>query len=354
MLMRVKGIKRVRAKGRIYLYHRRTGKRLVSEPGTRAFLEELDRLNGFQPPAPNFKAGTLGGMIAAFKASPEFTELAKRTRIDYQRVFDHFKPLDRMLVRQIDSAFILGVRDRAFKKHKRRFANYTVQVFSLLLAWGKPRSWCDTNAATDVPMIRRPRNARKVNPAWTDEERATVLSAAPPHLRVPIGLGMFTGMRIGDVIRFTWGGYHAGNVEIVQSKTGEALWFPAHRDLRAILDGAKRVSPLVCIHSKGQPYTQSGFNSAFYGLLAALQDSGHLTRHLTFHGLRHSVGKLLAEAGCDTQTIAAMLGQRTRQMAEHYSAEANLGRKTRAAVRKLERKPAATWKTARTKMENQS
>jgi hypothetical protein len=45
MIVRVRGVKKVRSKGKIYYYHRATGTRLLAPPGTVEFLIEIGRLN---------------------------------------------------------------------------------------------------------------------------------------------------------------------------------------------------------------------------------------------------------------------------------------------------------------------
>ena len=52
-----------------------------------------------------------------------------------------------------------------------------------------------------------------------------------------------------------------------------------------------------------------------------------------------TVGKQLAEAGCDEQTIAAVLRHRTATMARHYSEEANRTKRADAAMLQIERMP---------------
>jgi integrase len=47
---------------------------------------------------------------------------------------------------------------------------------------------------------------------------------------------------------------------------------------------------------------------------------------------------MLADAGCDARTIADVLGHKTLAIAEHYSKEADARRRTKAAIRKLERR----------------
>jgi integrase len=56
-----------------------------------------------------------------------------------------------------------------------------------------------------------------------------------------------------------------------------------------------------------------------------------------YHGLRHTAGKALAEAGCTEHQIAAVLGHRTLAMVQHYTRAARQKRLSTAAIGKLER-----------------
>ena len=132
-------------------------------------------------------------------------------------------------------------------------------------------------------------------------------------------------------------------------RTSEPLWLPVHCDLKAILDEAKkaRSSTTIVVGAKGRPYTQSGFQTRFFGLIRKLREAGKIAPGLSFHGrLRHTVGTRLAETGCDPQTVAAMLGQLTQAMANHYSKHANRKSLVRNAVHRMERNGARKRKTA--------
>lgn len=76
MIVHVHGVNKVRAKGRIYYYHRKTGVRLRSAYGTPAFFVELDRLNSIREPSARGQPGTWGGLVMAYRASPEFMNTA--------------------------------------------------------------------------------------------------------------------------------------------------------------------------------------------------------------------------------------------------------------------------------------
>jgi integrase len=338
MIVRVKGVKRVRAKGRIYYYDRQTGKRITSAYGSPEFFEEISGLRSTAD-ARKSLPGTIGALIEAYRASPEFIGLAPRTRADYQKVFDYLHAIESLPLIQIDEAAVMKFRDRAFAQRKRRFANYVVQVIRLLFGWGKARGFVQRPLG-ELALIRRPRSTPKANRAWTPDECAAVLGAATGGIRVGIALGMFGALREGDVVRFPWSGYDGSAIQWMQGKTGDEVWLPAHRELRAILDEANkaRSAVTVVVNHIGVPYTGNGFRALFFRLIRRLGAEGKVGPGLTFHGLRHTAGKLLDEAGCDTRTIAAVLGQRSEVMARPYSNEGDRRRRVVVAIKKLERR----------------
>ncbi|HVM81665.1 MAG TPA: site-specific integrase, partial [Stellaceae bacterium] len=81
----------------------------------------------------------------------------------------------------------------------------------------------------------------------------------------------------------------------------------------------------------------NGFQREFFKLIRKLEIAGSVAKGLTYHGLRHTVGKRLADAGCDTRDIQAWLGHRTSAMAEHYAKEADQRLRVKGAVAKLKR-----------------
>jgi integrase len=357
MVIRVKGVKKVVAKGRTYYYHRKSGRRIEAPHGTLAFADEVrqldQRVRPKQQADSRARAGTFGELVNAYRTSPEFTGLAERTKKDYQRILNYLKPLHDIHLSAFDAAQIWAIRDKANAKHKRRFANYVLQVLSRLFSWGGKRGMMVGNPAASVEHVRRPRDARKVNRAWREAEVNAVLEAAPPALRVPIAIGLYTGLREGDVIRITWAAYDGEAFETRQGKTGAPIWIPAHKRLREILDVAPRDgSTQIVVGSRGRPFTENGFQSRFFKFIRKLAAAGTVGTGLTFHGLRHTAGKMMADVGCDTGTIAAVLGHADEKMAAHYSKEADQRRRAKVAMGKLERTSDKKWKTARKKVEN--
>jgi integrase len=339
MIVRLRGVNKVRAKGRIYYYHRASRVRLRSAPGTTDFVIELARFNARRKTdaAPQRRqAGSLGALVAGYRGSPEFTRLAEHTLADYQRVFNYLAPLDGLPLVQLDGAAVIEIRDRAYAHRKRRFANHVLQVLGTVFNWGRPRRLSPGNPAAGIGKIPRPRDLPKANRAWTPAESAAVLGSATGGLKLAVALGMFAGMRIGDASRVTWSIYDGANLEWSQGKTGDIVWMPAGRELRALLDAAPRPATTIVTGALGRPLKEAGLAKAFRMLIVQLERAGRIGDGLTFHGLRHTAGKTLADLGADPRMIQALLGQRSLSMAIHYSQEGDRRRAAAAAVHALE------------------
>lgn len=350
MLMRVPGIKRVtvRRRGKVYVYyrHRATGRTIKAQFGTAEFAAEAAQLDA-RARSKTVLPGSLGGLVNLYRAAPEFLNLAARTSKDYERVFLYLKPLDDMPLLEIDTRFVYGLRDKAFARHKRRFSTYVVQVLRIVLEWGRVRNYLASNPAAGIRAIRRPKAARRANRAWTDAEREAVLEAAPKALRTAIAIGMFAGLREGDAIRLPWSACNRNVIASVAAKTGEPLWIPVHFRLRRILEVTDRESPVIAVNSYGTPWTESGFRASFFKLLKKLEKAGKIGPKLTYHGLRHTVGKLIIDAGGDTRDVGAILGHASEISSAHYSREADRQKRAAATVKRLER-------TERRKMDKQA
>lgn len=334
--IRVAGVKLYRSRGKLYAYHRRTGTRIRAEFGTAAFLVEVERLNGSLPA--EARPGTLGALIAAYRRSPEFLELAPRTRADYQKVFDYLQPLDGDLLISITSSYVIEARDAAFAAHKRRFANYVLSVLRLLLKWGSVRDLVETNPAAAVPKLRRPRQMAPANRPWTDAEYETVIAAASGGIRIAIALARFTGIPEGDMVNLPRSAYDGQWIRWRRGKTGNPIDLPAHPELAAILDDrpAAPIEALKIVTGvRGRPYTENGFRTMFFRLIRNLEKQGSVGTNLTFQGLRTTAATVLAEAGCSTQTIMAVTGHTTEAMVSHYTRQANRKEQAVAAVEKL-------------------
>jgi integrase len=337
MIVRVKGIKKARAKGKIYYYDRVSGQRIKAPPNTPEFIEEVRLKRLPQKNVRNATApGTLGALITDYRESSEFTSLAPRTRGDYHKIFDWFAPIDGVPLAQIDTPAVLKIREKAFRAKKRRFANRVHEVIRLIFGWGLEHGNVTTNPALGLKKIPRPKNLPKANRAWTDEECDIVLAEATGGLLVAIALGMYSALRIDMARTIKWSALSTDGMTLSwQHKNDLPNVLPVHRALREILETTPRAAVTIVTSELGRPY-RGGLAKAFRTLILKLEREGRVGPGLTFHGLRHTAGKALADLGADPRTIAAMLGQKSVSMAIHYSEEVDRLRRGAAAIVALE------------------
>jgi integrase len=197
-------------------------------------------------------------------------------------------------------------------------------VISIACEHGKEHGIIHENPVKGVKRVRRDRTAPKANRPWTQQERRVVLDQLPFHLRVPVALAMFTGLRKGDVLALTKSAVREGHIWRRTNKTGREVSLPIHPDLARILKSIpKNDAVTIATTSRAKPWTTTGFNSSFIKAIAKLAEQDLVQSGLTFHGLRHTVGTLLIEAGNDIDTVRRWLGQKTLAMAIHYSETAD-------------------------------
>jgi integrase len=325
--------------GRRRCYHRATGTPvdLLKYPeGSAEFFAEVARIGALVKETEP-KPGTLGMLISAYRAHPTFTDLAPRTKSDYQAVFDYLKPIAGTPLVRFDKPLVVRIRDKAAKDKGRKFANDVKARFSGIFGWGSERGYVSANHAAGIKDIRRPKDAPDANRPWADEERHVVLEDTPAHMLVPIGLMMFAALGPKDALKLPKNFFRAGEIATRRSKTGEPVYWPCPAPLKAILDAAPAHNAVtLCANSDGQPWTISGFRASWRPIRMRLENQGKIGPGLTLYGLRHTVAVILREMGMDERTIADALGQKTIEMARHYAKGADLKPKMRGVVKHLD------------------
>lgn len=355
--IRMKGYKIYKDRhGKQRCYHRGTGKKidLTKAPlGSAEFITACASLVSVE--TVSSKAGTLGGLIKDYCAAPAFRDLAHNTQVDYQRVFNYLKPLERVSLSTFDTPFVVKIRDKALEKHKWRFANKVKTTLSLLFSWGHERGYIKGNPAKGIKKISRPKNLDPANRPWSDKEWYTVLDEALWELKIPLAVMAYTGLDPTDSIKLLKSQYDGKNILTNRSKTGEEAWWPVQKALCAILDNApEHTAETLAVSSKGKSWTYRGLASSFQRLRLKLEKEGKIEPNLTMKGLRHTMATILREDGQDSRTIADALAQKTLSMAEHYSRRADLKKKMTKVTKRLDKIEETRRKNAGRKVSNLS
>jgi integrase len=320
--VKVKHLKRYRDRnGKLRLYHRPTGTPILAAYGTAEFFIELARLNGAMSVIVAKKGLTVAEAMVEYRKTWPVRNLAPSTRAGYDKYFALAKPLHDQAISVIDTPRLAAMRDGLALKHGRRSANYALSVMSGLLKFAKERGYVKANAASGMERVRRAKGTFRANRPWTDQECLTVIARAPAQIQVPLALCMFTGMRkrdaltVGKAVLST-----EGQVRFSTSKTDQAVSVPLHPVLAHILEARPhKAARTLATTTRGTPWTDTGFDSVWSRFRDGLEAEGQLGTDLTIHGLRHTVGNMLAGLGCDIETIRRVLGHRTHQMAKQYA-----------------------------------
>jgi site-specific recombinase XerC len=156
--------------------------------------------------------------------------------------------------------------------------------------------------------------------AWPDDardafERRWPIGTAP---RLAYALALYFGHRRSDIAKVKWADLEGAGGHVVQSKTDKALWIPMHPELAKVLEATERKSDYVLLTQYGRPFSPKALGMRMQDWTKA----AGLPPGYTLHGLRKTLGKLLAEHGATTRQIMAILGHDDIAHAELYTREA--------------------------------
>jgi integrase len=252
-------------------------------------------------------------------------------------MMDIIRPIHDMPLAELTRPFIAGLRDKLAAQRGRRTANFVMAVISVACEHGKERGLIAQNPVKGLKRVRGQRGQPKANRPWTRDECRVALEHLPTQLVLPVALAMFTGLRQGDVLTLKKNAVREGHIWRVTGKTGRQVSLPVHPGLANIIFAAPRHDAVtLAATSNGTPWTSDGFRASFNKAMKKLQSDGKVGRGLTFHGLRHTVGTLLVEAGVELDIVRRWLGQKTLTMAIHYSEGADTSQQLSGAVLKFD------------------
>lgn len=320
-----------------YYYHRRTWKRIEGEPGTDAFLENYIQAGKSEHAA---VTDTLGGILKAYQASPEFRTKKPRTQADYKKQIAKIGPSMRRLT-------IGSLEDRGVRRHFIRFrdglsksslkqADYAITVLSRTLSWAVDQYLIEHNHASGIKRLYKSNRADKV---WSDEQIEAFLKAAHQTVADVFLLGLLTGQRQGDLLRLSWNAYDGEGLTVRQGKTGKVVYAPCTALLRGRLRKLDKKSTTILTNRSGKPWTADGFRSMFH---KAKADAG--VSEMRFHDLRGTFCTRLAECGATDSEINAITGHSDgSQLQSTYLARTK--ELARSAIAKLEAKTGTDLET---------
>jgi integrase len=286
------------------------------------------RYKARRPRKPRFGAETVGALILAYKASPEWHRLAPSTQANYKVYLKVLEADPTTPVADITRRDVLAVRDAVATARGNGAATGFLRAASALFSWAVDREWIDT-----TPVVRIRALPRGSLPAWSGDHVARALGALSEPLRRAVVLAAYTGQRRGDLCALRWDSYDGAMLRFTQQKTGQVMALTVPAPLRAELDAWKREAvTLTILHDiNAMPWKAPRLTEQLRRALAKIGLAG-----LGIHGIRKYVAASLAADGATTHEIAAVTGHKTLAMVQHYTESVDRERLAEQAMRRKE------------------
>ena len=308
-----KHVKRVRSKGRDYLYFD-TGKVIegkkvyVRLPGLRdsAFGGSYAALLGHR----NRQAATdllrVPKLIEMFQVSPAYRGLAPAS----VKLYDIYL---RRLEKLMPTAPITEITRGDMRKLADTMAstpgaaNAFLATAGALFGWAKDRDHLESNPCDGIEQL--PQGEHQ---PWPEHVLRAALAAEDKTVRLLTHLLYYTAQRLGDVLSMTWADIERDRLRVRQKKTGKLLVIPLHRALKKELASRSVKDGIICISSTGRPLSGDMARKSLKTFTA------NQNAPCVPHGLRKNAVNALLEAKCSVAETAAISGQ-SLQMVEHYA-----------------------------------
>jgi len=210
--------------------------------------------------------------------------------------------------------------------------NAHIKFLRSLFTMLKAKAGLVINPWTDIKSLDKETQGRE---NFTPEELAAICAKATGTTRYMIGIGIYTGMRLGDVISLRWADIGRDKIEIIPMKTrrkGKKISMPIHPALRMLINELKK-------KSGNAEYLFPAEREAY------LKDTGSITKRFQqflkdcgiqttekggvhrrnvivrkgFHSLRHSFVSLCAAKRVPQVAIQDLVGHGSPAMTALYS-----------------------------------
>lgn len=324
-------VKRVRSKGREYLYFN-TGKKRDGKPvrtalppmSSPSFWPTYTALKAARDAAPK-RVYTVASACDAYENSSDFARKAENTKRLYGYALRIIRDaLGKAPVNDLKRHHVQKVLDNGLPSPSLH------DVFLAVL--GVVYKQARRDGKTELfPARDFDKREGGTHEPWPEPVLEAGLASEHDRTRLAVHLLYFTGQRIGDVCNMRWSDVRDGEIYVVQQKTGKRLWIPMLSELRAELDRTPRRGLTILTNQDGNPMGPQVIRRE----LKALGELYGIA--VVPHGLRKNAVISLLEAGCSVAEVAAITGQ-TYQIVEQYAAGISQRRMGKAAILKLEQR----------------
>lgn len=269
------------------------------------------------------KPGSISAAFASYYESQHWKALSHGTRSLRRPSLEKFRNrYGEWQLQQLTERFLAAYLDK-LKPHA---ARNTLKAF---------RGWL-VHARFDVTRnVKLPKAPTNKHPSWPADVMAQYEAhhAIGTKARLVFGIARYTGLATSDIARL--GPRHItadGMISIERQKTGVMSNPVVLPELRAILEATPVTGFTTFVVTKAGKAFRSG---ELCDEFRRWCNAAGVPDKYSIHGLRHTLGDAMAEAGCQPGEIGAVLGHKSAKTSLHYTQGANRQLLARTAMARL-------------------
>ncbi len=332
----LKGIVRIKSKGKVYHYAWRSGPRLHGEPGSPEFMASYNEAIEDRRAS---DASRFRSLVVLYKASNDYKKLADSTKRNWStwldRISDHFGALRIPQFDRPDKIRPIIRRWRNQWADKPRTADYGLQVLSRVLSFAvDPLGKIAGNPCEGIKQLYSVNRSEII---WTGGDIAQLKKSCSADVGHAVDLAAHTGLRLGDLLRLSWShvGEDAITISTGKSKHRRTAIIPLYDDLRAVLNSIPKRATTVLSNVRRRPWTANGFGTAFNRAKIAADMAD---RDLHFHDLRGTAVTKFYVAGVPERAIAEIMAWEEDHVAKIIRRYVDRAAATKALIHQINRK----------------
>jgi integrase len=237
---------------------------------------------------------------------------------------------------------LIAYRNEIARRISAKTANHRIKTLRMAFEWAVRQRYIRESPAEFVKCLKN--DAAQVRRPFTVEEIRLLLAVADPEWQSLIKFGLYTGQRIGDLVRLTWRSVNLERavISIVTQKTKKQLHIPIAPPLLEHLKAWKKSSAPqdAPVHPKAYKALERAGGRAvtlcnhFARLLARAglraykphhiivadgRDGKRQRNELSFHCFRHTAVTMLKEAGVPQCVVMELIGHDSAVVSQNYT-----------------------------------
>ena len=217
--------------------------------------------------------------------------------------------------------------------------NVNLKILRVAFNQARRDGLVDSNQAEQVTLLKSRRSSTRRS--FTMDELKKLLAAADDEWRGMILVGIYTGLRLGDIAQLKWSNVDldTNEIRLVTGKTDRDMSIPIAKpllhfltEIREMTKPKKPVFPRACVCYEESP-NNGRLSKQFYQVLVSAgfaqkrqfkeTGEGHSVQHtqneLSFHSLRHTATSLLKNAGVSDAVARDIIGHESVAVSRNYT-----------------------------------